>query len=170
MENLKHRIEQKVYECINIANRHSTLNPLPVPKITFELDGRAAGQANWKLWEVRFNLKYAALNGDKFINQTVPHEIAHLADHRFYGGWGHGKTWKLVMRRVFGLEPERCHQFDEPEDLKRNKMHRFQYVCACPGHVITVTTRTHNQISGGRNRVCVKCRSRILYKGYAGKL
>ena len=34
---------------------------------------------------------------------TVWHEVVHALDHHLYGGWGHGATWKRLMRH-FGLE------------------------------------------------------------------
>jgi SprT protein len=45
---------------------------------------------------------------EKFMVDTIPHELAHCAAYTVYGDTGHGKGWKLVMRSI-GLEPERCH-------------------------------------------------------------
>lgn len=45
---------------------------------------------------------------DEMLNDTIPHELAHLAAFTVYGDSGHGPSWKKVMREI-GLEPSRCH-------------------------------------------------------------
>lgn len=164
---IKTQIENKVLECFQKVNSHSPLNPLRMPTISFTLKGRKAGTANWKKWEVNFNLEIAELNGDDFLNRTIPHEIAHLADYQFYGGWGHKRTWKMIMRQIFNLEPTRCHQFDMPEgSLRKYTRKIFVYTCVCPGsrRLHPVSTRKHNLIQKGSKWKCRRCQNILQFK------
>jgi hypothetical protein len=64
-----------------------------------------------------FNIKLAVVNPDEYYDQVVPHEIAHHIQHLLFPGslkklGGHGKEWKGIMKKVFGIAPDRFHSMD----------------------------------------------------------
>lgn len=169
---IEDKILYKVQDCVNLINSRLKMSQFKFPNVEFNLDGIVLGNASYKDWTVRFNLKFAKHNPEEFLKVTVPHEIAHLLDYHLYKKWGHGKTWKMIMRIFFNLEPKACSNMDLPPDVKvkKNRMNTFIYVCACPGKVFEIGMRKHNLISGGRKFSCVRCRTRIQYKTYIGKV
>jgi SprT protein len=86
------------------------------------------------------------------VNETCPHEVAHLVAFDLYGrsGWGHGRGWKNVMRAI-GQKPERCHNLLVQKDLNKPI-----YECSrCKKQAIVGPT-AHRRVQGGlaRLRAC----------------
>lgn len=89
--------------------------------IDFELQGTTAGKA----WTNRngtgrilisYNLTLAMENQETFLDDTVPHEVAHPVANDFFRltyplGCEHNDCWSHVMR-VFGKTPRPCHSYD----------------------------------------------------------
>ncbi len=137
------------------------------PKICFDVKGTKGGFADFKDMSIHFNLDLARTNGEVYINQTVPHEIAHLIDFQKYKGWGHKRTWKMIMQYVFGLEPKRCHNYDVSE-VKKKKYDTYIYACKCREH--KVKSNMHKKIALNRSKYsCATCRMPIVFKEYFGK-
>jgi predicted SprT family Zn-dependent metalloprotease len=70
--------------------------------------GRARCSSN----TILLNSDYLREFGDEFLNETLPHEIAHLYVGRYYG-WGvqpHGREFKSLMRKL-KLNPSAYHNF-----------------------------------------------------------
>ena len=88
-----------------------------------------------------------------FIDEVVPHELAHLLVWKHFGRVApHGKEWKWMMEAVLGVPARRTHQF-ELESVRRNT---FPYRCQCQQHQLTV--RRHNRVVRGEATYrCVKC-------------
>ena len=142
------------------ARRHYGIR-LPDAEIDFSLRGRCAGQARLsrtKKTMLRLNLQLLAENLADFLQQTIPHEVAHLVVN-----WQHinnrqrpqphGKEWQAVMRNCFGLEPARCHNYRtrSARVVPRNYLYR----CNCREH--RLTSIMHNRINRSVQAFCKKC-------------
>jgi SprT protein len=166
MESLKSKIENRVQECVQIVRSKFPLHVFPTPSVHFDIRGVTGGTAEFGSWSVHFNLDLAIKNESEYLNQVVPHEIAHLADYRRYNNWGHGRTWKNIMKYVFQLEPKRCHQMDTSE-VKRNNLKTFIYICKCKDFEHVIKANRHKKISiMGKNYRCINCKNRITYKSF----
>jgi|APCry1669188970_1035186.scaffolds.fasta_scaffold16629_5 predicted SprT family Zn-dependent metalloprotease len=118
---------------------------LPKVDVRFDLRGRCAGWAGYKGTEyfMRFNQDMMVNSSwDHLINDTVPHELAHIIC--FFKGWdrGHGRMWKMVCRALGGTA-ERCHQ----ETV--TYAHGTVYYTSTTGHVIPVSKQRHTKIQRG---------------------
>jgi len=138
---IKTAIESSVAYFIGIAsekhNRH-----FDIPKITYKTKGTCGGKAWGHEWRIDFNMGLIVDNMNEYLNQVVPHEIAHLIVHAIHGTEykrtrggmrrvSHGTRFYKVMRE-FGVDETRCHSMDTSK-VKRatRKTKKFQYKCAC---------------------------------------
>lgn len=92
-------------------------------------------------------------NVDAFIEEVVPHELAHLLVWKHFGRKApHGKEWKWMMESVLNVPARRTHQF-ALQSVRRNT---FPYHCQCQQHQLTV--RRHNRVVRGEAVYrCVHC-------------
>ena len=124
------KISAKLKELI--AKAETLFYPGKFSDITFSMNGRltsTAGRAFYKEGRLDFSKVLYANNVDAFLNDTVPHELAHVIAHRVYNSTGHDAGWKKVMMAL-GFEPTRCHSF---EVQKRSSAKTYAYVCGCEG-------------------------------------
>lgn len=71
---------------LDLAKANASLNAnYPEPKISFRQRGTTAGTAYLSQWEMRLNAVLLAENGQPFIDEVVPHELAHLLVYRQFG-------------------------------------------------------------------------------------
>jgi predicted SprT family Zn-dependent metalloprotease len=121
-------------------------------QVRFDLRGRCAGMAGYKgglfgkrAYFLRFNRDM--IHTDAFnhlINDTVPHEIAHLACFmRPELGDNHDAGWKRICRELGG-SGERCHQ----EQVVYANGKTFQYKTTA-GRLVTVSEKIHRKIQMG---------------------
>lgn len=164
--------ERKGKECWDKLQERSHL-VRPYPKFSFDLRGRAAGEARGG-HSISLNMGFVARYADDMINQTVPHEIVHCwlyaigdpshvvnyeqsLSNFMYGGRRtkrspHGQTFMYTLGTL-GCRQERTHSFDVSEVVNGHK-----YGCGCPGKVFVVSTRKHHIIQSGRSCWCRKCK------------
>lgn len=129
---------------------------------TNELKGGTAGKAFFTENKIKVNWELYLRNKDKFLRNTVGHEIAHLAAAKIHGmvAWNHGPLWKEVMVKL-GLPPERCHSYDV-EGIKQTKtIRRMLYMCQNK-HELWLTPNKHTVSS---RLICAKCRTKIVFMG-----
>lgn len=162
-------IQNRVDECMAIASKKFNWPEGRGPSVHFDVKGMNGGEACYKTWSVHFNLEIAKTNLDHYLKQTVAHEVAHLVDYLQYKGWGHKRSWKMIMQHVFGLSPDRCHSYDTSE-VKKKKYDTYTYICKCPGLEIKIKSNLHKKIQiQGRKFRCNHCATRIEFKEYFGK-
>jgi len=152
-------ITDKVNECLQIAEKFFN-RPVPKPKVRFDLRGRVAGQAFYFKHWLRFNTVLFQENREDFLNQTVPHEVAHWIQDWLYGVGKtkpHGREWKGIMKTVFGLSPERCHSYNVENARTRTLPAAYKYKCSCTTHHLTIVR--HRRIQNGQRYKCRKCGS-----------
>jgi len=138
---------------------------ISIPPIDFDLRGRCAGQAVFSRTpgrtpvRLRINADLLARYPRRIIQQTVPHEVAHVVARAWWpsGIRSHGPEWQSVMR-LFGKPADRCHDMVV---VKARNVARFEYTCRCPEKIHSVASVVHNKILGGATYRCPACRSRI---------
>ncbi len=143
-------------EHLQRANQHTGLN-LPEPKVIFQQRGTAAGTAWLEQNEIRLNPVLLMENQQAFIDEVVPHELAHLLVWKTFGRVApHGKEWKWMMETVLGVPARRTHRFA----VQSVRQKTFPYRCGCQQHQLTV--RRHNRVLRGEAEYrCVHCGERL---------
>ena len=131
---------------------------VPDIELRFDLRGTHAGLAQCRPGEipvVRLNPVLMAENDD-FIEETVPHEVAHIGVFYWLGRNAHrphGREWQRLMR-MLGAEPSRGHRYDVSNTVTR-RLKRYPYACACREH--RLTSIRHNRIRDGASYRCRQC-------------
>lgn len=103
---------------------------------TVVMNGRltsTAGRAFLESGKLEFSPSLYEANEAEFLNDTVPHEFAHLVAYRVYGDKGHGIGWKAVMQDM-GFNATRCHSYEIP---KRASSKTYAFKCDCMTHEFT---------------------------------
>ena len=92
----------------DLAKAESYFNrSFDLPEISYALKGKKAGVAYLQTNQIRFNPVLLQENGEQFIRQVVPHELAHLLVFQLFGRvQPHGKEWKMMMETVLGVAAE----------------------------------------------------------------
>lgn len=139
------------------ASEHFNID-LPCRDIRFDLRGKAAGMVVFPRTGnpyIRYNKLLLEQNGEAFLSQTLPHEVAHLVAYVLHGRSirPHGKEWKAVME-FFGADAVRCHNFSL-DNHSVKKLRRFTYACQCSRHQLT--SIRHNRILKGQRYLCRRC-------------
>ncbi|HGN1706249.1 TPA: SprT family zinc-dependent metalloprotease [Providencia rettgeri] len=129
----------------------------PEPSINYRQRGTTAGSAYLKEWEIRINPTLLIENKEHFIDEVVPHELAHLLVFKVFGRQGiapHGKEWKWMMQQVLEVTAKRTHNFA----VATVKSKTFRYYCACEApHELTI--RRHNKVVRGESQyLCRRCK------------
>lgn len=136
---------------------------LPEPTINYKQRGTTAGSAYLQAWEIRINPILLIENTEHFIDEVIPHELAHLLVYHTFGRKGiapHGKEWKWMMQHVLEVTASRTHNFS----VNSVKSRTVTYCCGCPStHELTI--RRHNKVMRGENQyLCRKC-GEVLRQG-----
>ena len=143
----KQQITDKVEELIKVARKLYGSDAVPTNlKIYFDLRGRTAGQACYeddRYW-MRFNVDMMQTDAwDHLINNTVPHELAHIVCMWKVWDRAHGRKWREVCRGLGG-DGERCHN----QKFKYAKGHTYIYTTST-GHTINISQIRHKKIQRG---------------------
>jgi len=129
------------------------------PEVMFNQTGKSAGSARLQLNQLRFNPILLQENKTHFIQNTVPHEIAHLLVYQLYGRTKpHGKEWQNIMIGIFQIPAKTTHSYD----INSVKGKTFTYQCYCSQHLLTI--RRHNKIQRDHAQyLCRSCRQQLMY-------
>ncbi len=158
MNSLQQQVIERVEHAIKTANQRLNKR-LKMPTVTFTQRGKIAGSARLQSWEVRFNPILLKENTDAFLNEVVPHEVAHLIVFKLFGRVKpHGREWQLIMREVFQVAPRTTHSFDVSSVAGET----YLYKCSCSEYPLTI--RRHNRILRGQATYhCRRCREVLVY-------
>lgn len=150
----------KVEACYQQAERYFSRGFIR-PQVNFALRGKAAGTAHLQRNLLRFNAQLYQENREHFLQQTVPHEVAHMVAHQVYGSGiePHGPQWQSVMTVVFGLPAQRCHSYELPPVWKT----LYAYACACREHGLS--GQRHARVMRGNAYLCRHCNSELRFTG-----
>ncbi|MBD2811271.1 SprT family zinc-dependent metalloprotease [Xenorhabdus sp. Vera] len=129
----------------------------PEPSVTYRQRGTIAGCARLQDWEIRLNPILLIENQQAFIDEVLPHELAHLlAYHQFGQVAPHGKEWRFIMETVLKVSANRTHQFS----VNSVRSQIFTYYCRCRQHELTI--RQHNKILRGKScYICRQCGEKL---------
>jgi SprT protein len=128
------------------------------PRVMFDLRGQAAGQFRVRSGGeplIRYNAPLLGRYPREFLEQTVPHEVAHYLAYVRFGPniRPHGQEWQRIMREL-GADPRRCHDFDVT-DLTTRRLRRHLYHCRCGEHALT--SIRHHRVLRGTSYICRSC-------------
>ncbi len=126
------------------------------PSVGFDLQGSSAGQAFSGLKHIVLNPKYLLANLDNFIEDVIPHELAHIANTLLFDGKGHDASWKKIAIWM-GSSGSVRHRMTAPNIRKT-----ITYVCGCQKHEVTV--RLHNNMLRGKVYQCKRCKKELTLK------
>jgi predicted SprT family Zn-dependent metalloprotease len=171
MHTLDQRKAAIVNQVADILKLAKTLYNLDInPTIRFDLTGRCAGIAGRKNNEyyLRFNTTMMMdLGWDHILNDTVPHELAHLVCYKNPRlGSRHDAGWKKICMALGG-NGKRCH--DEQVIYSRGDT----YTCnTTTGHTLTIGSAVHRKIllgavytSPGRGEMNRDCKFEMIASG-----
>ncbi|MFV0575248.1 MAG: SprT family zinc-dependent metalloprotease [Vibrio sp.] len=156
---LKHQLQCSLEK--HLKQAESALQcSLSAPEIFYNVRGKVAGKAYLTQWQIRLNPVLLIENPQAFVEEVIPHELAHLvAYHQFGRVKPHGKEWQYIMTNVFGVAPQTCHQFDVTSVQGKT----FPYRCQCQDHQLTI--RRHNNIIRNKTTYrCMKCGSQLVQR------
>lgn len=157
----RERARREVARWAALARRLYPRLRLPEPEVRFDLRGQGAGQARIQPRGsrrrpdiIRLNPALLAGHPREMLEETVPHEIAHLVVARRHGRRvaPHGPEWRAVMAD-FGVPARACHTL--PAEPSR-RLRRYRYRCACPEGV-ELTSIRHNRARRGTRYLCRRC-------------
>lgn len=152
-------IEQTVSRCLAILEEKYK-RTFVRPTIVYDVKGTTAGFAHYGKNEIRLNVELLYTHWDDMLNNTVPHEVAHIVAGQQYGFniKPHGGEWQIVMLYL-GLEPTRCHNYE----VKKARVHKtpYVYLCDCKEH--HVTALLHKRMLAGRTYQCNTCKGRLYF-------
>ncbi len=143
---------------LQLARQHFAIE-FPEPKIVYQQRGTSAGTAWLQAWEIRLNPVLLLENQHTFIDEVVPHELAHLLVFRQFGQVSpHGREWRWMMGSVLQLPASRTHQFAVSSVQSKT----FPYQCVCQQHQLTV--RRHNRVLRGESEYrCRRCGEKLQF-------
>ena len=121
-----------VWRVNSLCQEHGIIKP----KITYGLRGSDAGQAFMEQNRIDLNLVLFRENFEDAIQNTVPHEIAHLEAWRLglKRGDFHAGIWKRLMTK-FRAAPIACHNLDVTSASSRTGYFTYQCRCSSPNMV-----------------------------------
>lgn len=149
LPSIKIRVLQKVIECIMKLEQHYNVK-IHRPKILFEKRGTVAAVANSDNWYININPVLLNENTDDFIENTVPHEVAHLACDKIYPEQRHsrnlhGPQWKEMMG-ILGAKVETFHTYDVTNSREPRTNTSYRYACTKCRKTFDVGVRRHTQL------------------------
>ncbi|RDL45824.1 SprT family zinc-dependent metalloprotease [Marinomonas piezotolerans] len=154
---LRRRVEVKIDQCLKQAERYFNMR-LTKPIFNFKQRGRSAGTAYLQTNEMRFNAFMLNQDPEKFIDEVVPHEVAHLVVYQVYGSKPkpHGPEWVAIMEHLFNVDAERTHTFEVPKPKRL-----YLYQCGCQTHEFTA--HRHGRVKRGTQYLCKLCKEPLVF-------
>ncbi len=148
---LKLQVQRRLQTCLELAEIFFK-RKFDFPEVNFDVKGLKAGVAYLQKNTIKFNRTLLLENSVAFIQQVVPHELAHLIVYQQFGKVKpHGKEWQLVMEQIFHLSAQIYHEFDTASVQGKT----VNYQCHCQIHALTL--RRHNKIV--REKAVYLCRN-----------
>lgn len=129
---------------------------------------------------LKFNIILAMENTSEYIEQVIPHEVAHILTTIKYGyivrGFtkkgkaifdSHGANWQHVMRKL-GKTPTRCHDMNVSSVKVKKTIKRWIYACPSCNKEYGLTSQKHTKAMQKNCYICKVCRNteqRLCFTG-----
>ena len=127
-----------------------------LPMLNLKQRGKIAGSAHLQKNLIKLNLSLFEDNIDEFIQQVIPHEVAHIVCYQLYGKVKpHGREWQAVMHSVFQRPANVTHQLD----VSKVGISEYRYRCLCPEHVKLSAIRHNRVLKGTQQYKCRQCKT-----------
>lgn len=152
----KSEVNKRVDYFVKLGNKILNTN-LDGPHIKFDQRGTTGATACYPLLELNFNAGLIPDNWAEYMNQVIPHEVAHLLKSHIYGrGRGlksaHGLYWKQTMRAL-GVNPDRTHRMDTSKVAMPKAKHIYECQ-GCQKELIMSSVRHNKTLRGTKYRHC----------------
>ena len=152
----------RVMELVDLANAYYGL-ALPYPFVHYDIKHKpAAGECTPVLARVGFNPWLVPHYVQAYLQDTVPHEIAHYFEfhiNKEHTTNPHNATWYQIMSVLGATSPSDCHTYN----LNHVPTLHSTFVYRCPCKTWRIQTITHKKISRGAEYRCDTCNSLIEY-------
>lgn len=122
--------------------------------LVFDLKGMSTGSAERDGTEfmVHLNPEALELNLEYILNETIPHEVAHLVNFSDRStGSSHNSGWKEVALNL-GCSARRCHNI---QLTRARRVRQYEYKLE-DGTTILLKKKTHNGIHSGQYHVTAR--------------
>lgn len=166
-EVIKSRIIAKHDEVIRKARElFPAFRYAPECQVYFFETSRNAGIAHSDM-RCGYNVHVFAQDLERFLTDTVPHEVAHIVCLYTRTDMGHGASWKRVCR-MLGGNGQRCTSAEGLNLKAIRHRKRYQYRATC-GTMVMVSDVIHGKIqrTGKIYRLARTC-GRILAEHFTG--
>ncbi|MCW2477934.1 SprT family zinc-dependent metalloprotease [Candidatus Symbiopectobacterium sp. NZEC135] len=149
---LHHAVMHCLRERLQFANQ-ALGSQYSEPSVSYQQRGATAGTAWLQQWEIRLNPVLLLENQQAFIDEVVPHELAHLLVYARFGRVApHGKEWRWMMEQILQTPAKRTHRFATASVQGKT----YPYRCACQQHQLSVR-RHYRAQRGDATYRCLKC-------------
>tara|TARA_R110000851_G_scaffold218427_4_gene371351 strand:+ start:1071 stop:1646 length:576 start_codon:yes stop_codon:yes gene_type:complete len=141
--------------------------------IVFFKTGSSAGHVKYtslgwgkQVFNLELNTVGFESDFDQMMDDTIPHEIAHVVEAFIHGESSHGPRWNRIAKQL-GCSGERCHEMDMSKATR--KRNRAIYIATC-GTTVKVTMNRHNKIQKGDTSIVKATRGRLTANEFTGKM
>lgn len=132
------------------------INGLTGWKVAFNGRVSSAGMCKFKTKTIFMSKKFITHTSDKYVLNTILHEIAHALDYERRETSDHGHNWVAICHNI-GCDPYLKHHRD---DLFEGKYDKWTYTCNGCGSSVGTSRRLKNM----DKRRCAKCHSNFSEK------
>ena len=98
-------------------------------------------------------------NIEYVVNQTVPHEVAHVVAYSVYSNVisGHGVEWISIMK-LFGCDPHRCHKLNIStiNQIRNRNRKTYNVTCSC-GELLEFSSNIVTKMKKGKTYRHIDC-------------
>lgn len=167
---VKARVAAKLQESIVLLESHYNRKFDFPSSVVYDVSGTIAGKAHTVSRKIDFNAALLMRNQEVFINRTVPHEMAHLADYQmnpqnFYAAFRqkrdlHGQSWQSIMQVLKVEDISRCHTYDVTGIKRESTRESYVYKCESCIKEYKLSVAKHNKLQSNPHAYRCKC-SRI---------
>lgn len=172
--NLQQRIQSVVNDCLDKAIKTFGRErvPMNIP-VVYKTKSFAAGLATVKfnhklgfrpeMISCKIDINPVLLNEniEYVINQTVPHEVAHVVAYSVYSNVisSHGVEWISIMK-LFGCEPDRCHKLNVSAINQIRNRKKYNAECIC-GELLEISSNQATRMKNGKIYRHIDCGTSI---------